>query len=146
MDGTEDYYGLLGAAKGASAEELKASYRKKLLTCHPDKCVASMYGDSEAMRAEFDRVQAAYAVLSDRGRRSEFDRLVHMRDNLAMNAERVPLTDLAFDEENGAYSRGCRCGGEYVLYEEECDKEDGLPLLIQCTGCSIHITVHADAT
>lgn len=64
-----DYYELLGVARSASPEELKAAYRKMALKYHPDKNP----GDPTA-EAKFKEVAQAYHTLSDEGRRAHYDR------------------------------------------------------------------------
>jgi molecular chaperone DnaJ len=62
----KDYYDILGVQKSASEEEIKKAYRKLAHQYHPDKSG----GDSE----KFKEISEAYQVLSDKGKRSNYDR------------------------------------------------------------------------
>jgi molecular chaperone DnaJ len=64
----KDYYKTLGVAKGASADEIKKSYRKLARKYHPD----ANEGDAKA-EARFKEISEAYTVLSDEKRRKEYD-------------------------------------------------------------------------
>ena len=59
-----DLYSVLGVERGSSAEEIKKAYRKAALVNHPDRG-----GDKET----FQRLQGAYDVLGDDGKRSHYD-------------------------------------------------------------------------
>ena len=61
----KNYYDILGVQKGASEEEIKTAFRKLAHKYHPDK-----KGGDEA---KFKEVSEAYAVLSDKKKRSEYD-------------------------------------------------------------------------
>ncbi len=64
----EDYYQILGVNKNASDVEIKKSYRKLAMKYHPDHT----RGDKGA-EEKFKKISEAYAVLSDKEKRKEYD-------------------------------------------------------------------------
>lgn len=71
MSSKRDYYEVLGVSKSASADEIKAQYRKLALKFHPDR------NKSEEAAEHFKEVSEAYAVLSDASKRQIYDRHGH---------------------------------------------------------------------
>ncbi|MGD2272102.1 MAG: DnaJ C-terminal domain-containing protein [Desulfobacterales bacterium] len=63
-----DYYQILGINKNASDEEIKKAYRKLAMKYHPDHTK----GD-KAAEEKFKKVSEAYAVLSDKEKRKQYD-------------------------------------------------------------------------
>lgn len=63
-----DYYKVLGVSKSASDEEIKKAYRKLAMKYHPDK----NKGD-KASEEKFKQISEAYAVLSDKEKRLQYD-------------------------------------------------------------------------
>ena len=61
----QDYYAMLGVAKGASADEIKKAFRKLAHQHHPDK--------SGGDEAKFKEINEAYQVLSDPNKRAQYD-------------------------------------------------------------------------
>lgn len=62
----KDYYKILGVNRNASEEEIKKAFRKLAHAHHPDK--------SGGDEAKFKEVSEAYAVLSDKKKREQYDR------------------------------------------------------------------------
>ena len=63
-----DYYKILGVKKNASEEDIKKSYRKLAMKYHPDHTK----GDKSA-EEKFKKISEAYAVLSDKEKRKQYD-------------------------------------------------------------------------
>jgi molecular chaperone DnaJ len=61
---SKDYYNILGVEKRASAEEIKAAFRKKAHQHHPDK------GGNEE---KFKEINEAYQVLGNTDKRQQYD-------------------------------------------------------------------------
>ncbi|KAF9607242.1 hypothetical protein IFM89_033449 [Coptis chinensis] len=65
----KSYYDILQLSKGASDDQIKRAYRKLALKWHPDK----NQGNEEASK-RFAEINNAYEVLSDKEKRSIYDR------------------------------------------------------------------------
>src|SRR5207244_12902210 len=66
----KDYYDILGVKKSATEEEIKKAYRNLAKKHHPDR----NKGNKEAEN-KFKEISEAYAVLSDKETRAQYDRL-----------------------------------------------------------------------
>ena len=60
-----DYYEVLGVTKSASADEIKAAYRKLALKWHPDRWVNASDAEKKTAEENFKEAAEAYSVLSD---------------------------------------------------------------------------------
>lgn len=63
-----DYYKILGVDKNASTTDIKKAYRKLALKYHPDR-----NKDNKEAEEKFKKISEAYAVLSDKEKRKQYD-------------------------------------------------------------------------
>lgn len=73
-----DPYLALGLTKDATATQVKSTYRKLVLKCHPDKVTDPLLKPNAV--DEFHRIQQAYEILSDEDRRKRYDAQVQLAD------------------------------------------------------------------
>ena len=67
-----DYYEILGVAKTASPEQIKAAYRKMAMKYHPDR-----NPDNKEAEEKFKEAAEAYEILSDQQKKSQYDQFGH---------------------------------------------------------------------
>jgi len=112
-----DYYEILGITKGASADEIKKTYRKVAMQFHPDRNP----GD-KAAEEKFKEAAEAYEVLSDADKRAQYDRYGHAGvqgngrgfsggSNMNMDDIFSQFGDIFGDDIFGSFFGGGRRGG-----------------------------------
>ena len=67
MISKRDYYQVIGVARDASPEEIKSAFRKLAFQYHPD------HNHEEGAADKFKELNEAYQVLSDPGKRANYD-------------------------------------------------------------------------
>lgn len=67
-----DYYDVLGVSRGASEDEIKKAFRRLAKQHHPDQNKSDANAETK-----FKEAQEAYAVLSDKSKRAQYDQFGH---------------------------------------------------------------------
>lgn len=63
----QDHYLILDLSSSAPSDEIRSAYRRKAKELHPDR------NPGAGATAQFQKVQAAYEVLSDPEKRAQYD-------------------------------------------------------------------------
>jgi curved DNA-binding protein CbpA len=88
----KNYYELLEIAADASADDVKKSFRAQIARYHPDK-VQHLGKEFQSMAAErAAELTEAYRILSDAGRRADYDRAVAAAGGAAPTSIPPPTT------------------------------------------------------
>jgi DnaJ-class molecular chaperone len=108
-----DYYDILGVKKSASEDEIKKAYRALAKKFHPDK----NKGNKDAEN-KFKEISEANAVLSDKEKRSQYDRLGREAFNFGSGGGgnpfaggQNPFAGFDFSQFGGQPGSGARGGG-----------------------------------
>ena len=114
MEGTKDYYTILGVARSADEKDIQKAYRKAARTCHPD--VNKDPGAEEL----FKTVGEAYSVLSDPEKRRLYDLYGQEWQNahhFEQNHSNKNVRQAGGDHDYSAFFSG-REGGDNYYYED----------------------------
>ncbi|KAI8821497.1 DnaJ domain-containing protein [Fimicolochytrium jonesii] len=152
------HYETLQLPPSASADDIKRQYQKLALEYHPDKAPPTFSPAALTQRTHaFRTIHAAYATLRDPALRDAYDD--RLRSGAASTGDgivhsEVDLDDMEYYEEGdggddgdrdgnvagsgGAFIWPCRCGGRYIVREQEL--EEGVDE-VMCSTCSLRIRV-----
>ncbi|KAI9695766.1 MAG: Diphthamide biosynthesis protein 4 [Bogoriella megaspora] len=134
---------------------IKSAYRRALLLHHPDKSPSQNSPRHPTSTPTIDAISLAYRILSNPSTRSEYDRSLTLLNKPSFTLEQhaeafrsgletVDLDDLSYDEGEGVWTRGCRCGQGrgFVVREEELEREaQSGEVVVGCGGCSLWMRV-----
>lgn len=123
--------------------EVKDAYHRVLLASHPDKQISSTGNANVNVEFDIALLKTAYLTLSDPVLRAEYDISMRRRREEGTRlvtrprpAQIISLDDFTECSANDAvqfWSHVCRCGGSYVITEDDIEDERHM---IACERCS----------
>jgi molecular chaperone DnaJ len=144
------YYEVLSVERGVSDDELKKSFRRLAMKCHPDRCP-----DDPAAQEKFKEAKEAYEILSDQKKRALYDQHGHAafehgmggRGGAGFNGDVGDIFGDIFSDIFGGMGggRGRARRGSDLRYLIELDLEEAVfgiekqievPTLVECDSCS----------
>jgi len=145
-----DYYDVLGLKKGASAEDIKKSYRKLAMRHHPDRNPTD-----KGAEHKFKELTEAYDVLKDEQKRAAYDRFGHAAfeqgrggghgaGDFGFGAGFADIFEDMFGEFMGRRGPGAAARGGDLRYNMEVTLEEAfagktaqikVPSTVQCADC-----------
>lgn len=114
----KDYYSILGVPKNANGKDIKKAYYQLAKKYHPD----TNKGEPAAMK-KFQEVSEAYEVLSDDGKRAQYDSFGSGSGNSNGGAGQDPFRDFQQAAQQGGFRRG-RQGGVQWEYQSNVNPEE----------------------
>jgi len=141
-----DYYEILGVSRTASADDIKKAYRQLALKYHPDRNP----GNKEA-EAKFREATEAYEVLSDAGKRKQYDQFGHEgMQGMGGHADSMNMEDIfenfgdIFENLFGAQGqrRGKKATGPTPQRGHDLSQKIEITLKESFLGCSKEIKIY----
>ncbi|KAF7996340.1 hypothetical protein HCN44_001972 [Aphidius gifuensis] len=118
-----DLYDLIGVAPTASLDEIKSAYRKKALSCHPDK-----NPDNPKANEIFIQLSEALKVLTDEKAKDAYDKVLKAKHQAKIRTSQLDEKRKKFKEDLDAreeeYNRSKNRGGktDQQKLKEEIDR------------------------
>eukprot|EP00963_Diacronema_lutheri_P001734 scaffold113_cov339-Pavlova_lutheri.AAC.5 len=138
----QTHYQVIGASPDASQEQLRKAYLQQACQKHPDR-----HEDPIGAHGEFQKLQEAWENLKTPEKRHAYDKQLErmeMCTRIAV-AEQIDLDDMESTwcgaRKTHAFRKTCRCGGTYLLWEDEMNEEQN-QVVVGCELCSLHVQIH----
>jgi molecular chaperone DnaJ len=140
------YYEVLGVERTVADGDLKKSFRRVAMKCHPDRCP-----DDPQAQDRFKEAKEAWDVLGDPQRRAQYDRFGHAAFEHGMGAGRGgagfgDVGDIFGDIFSDIFGGGRRAArGAVLRYVLQLDLEEAvagvekkieIPTLVNCHHCN----------
>ena len=118
------HYDVLAVRTDASVDDIKASYRRLILSLHPDKLAGKgvsqpSTGAPVVVQHSLEAVNAAWQVLRDAEARQQYDRVLRADEAKASVRPWDSVTLGEMDFEGDCYTYECRCGDFFTLTDIE---------------------------
>lgn len=123
MQNFRNYYDILGVPRDASSEEIKKSYRRLARQFHPD-----LNPGNKAAEERFKDIGEAYEILSDRGKRAQYDQFGQFWNQSGFQSGRSPRTASPYQSWNSR--GGTTTADQPVDFGEYSDFQDFLDQLL----------------
>lgn len=169
----KDYYAVLGVSCNAGQSEIKAAFRRSILSLHPDK-IGNLDTTKDSVPS-YLLVQEAWQVLSNPEAKTAYDK----ERERCMSPAPVPIHEVLLfsqlkesadnvsdglnndnENEDEHWKWPCRCGGEFVVFQEDIATiarplavggSEGVSsstapcdIVVPCTTCSLHVQIKID--
>ena len=115
----KDYYGVLGVAKNANQKDIKKAYYQLAKKYHPD----TNKDDPTAMK-KFQEVSEAYEVLSDDGKKANYDNFGGAGGAAGASQGENPFRGFRQSQQGGFRKSGRAAGGAQWEYNSNVDPEE----------------------
>ncbi|HIK19605.1 MAG TPA: DnaJ domain-containing protein [Synechococcus sp. M44_DOE_062] len=123
MQNFKDYYKILGVSKTATADEVKQAYRRLARKYHPD-----VNPNDKTAEEKFKDINEAYEVLSDPGKRRQYDQFgqYHQQGGFRSSRDAYTYSGSPFSEDFA----GSGFGGSGVDFSQFDDFQDFIDQLL----------------
>ncbi|XP_011301422.1 dnaJ homolog subfamily C member 17 [Fopius arisanus] len=102
-----DLYGLLEVSPSSTSSQIKTAYRKKALSCHPDK-----NPDNPKAGELFHQLSRVLEILTDESARSAYDKVLQSKEQAKERAQKLDARRKKFKDDLEAREEKFRNAGE----------------------------------